>query len=250
MLASQTDSKHLAPLLEFIRYLRNLRTHVEGRLPRRLNGPSQFTSLPFPRLSFSLKEDKLEGESSQYVDDFSEGNIQSPEIEAKSNSTSVAPSEEDEKEIQPLKRMRIKEEPSGFVLLESSCLPMEYQLMSKGTQKGVYMAKFVDLDLSVYGLTPLKVADRVDKKFAKLAMGERCCYLLLGTSLIVTGVIVAVDIKEEKMQVSPDRGLNTDVEWIEMFRLYEIPVDLESVQRSVTAHIKKTMDNALSESKS
>ncbi|CCW69778.1 unnamed protein product [Phytomonas sp. Hart1] len=248
MSASEADRKHLVPLLEFIDFLRNFGARNGDRLPKRMNGPSQSSGLSFPELNFFMKLDEYEKKSPRIETNFPDGITQFTKIEARSTSTSMTFSDDDEKEVPPPKRIRIKKEINDFALNKPSSLSMEYELISRGTQKGVYLSKFVDFDLSLLGLIPLIIADKIDRKLGKLALGKKCCYLLLGTSLIVTGIVVDVNIKEVKMQVSPDHGIDKEVDWIDVYRLYEIPDNLESVQRSVTSHIKNIMDMAITKS--
>lgn len=129
------------------------------------------------------------------------------------------------------------------IKVNSSNLPLQLEFLSKSSQKGVYEAKYVDLPLHTLGLIPLlaDVEVPLERKFCKQFLGVKCCYLMLGSTMLVTGSVVDIDVKEGSMQVSPDKGLTAAVDWIEVYRLYHIPENLSAVRNEATRKIKDIM---------
>jgi hypothetical protein len=99
--------------------------------------------------------------------------------------------------------------------------------------------KYVDVPLSHFGLT--KLMDTKDENASKFRwfIGKQCCYLKLGTSLVFTGIIAAVD--GGLLQFVPDKDQPAELQWIPIESAYCVPEDLATVRKQVRKTIVETL---------
>ncbi|EKF32817.1 hypothetical protein MOQ_003326 [Trypanosoma cruzi marinkellei] len=143
-----------------------------------------------------------------------------------------------------------KRSPSIDNLLQTKFLrfPFSCEILTKSS-KGMYSSIYVDIELKSLGLHPLVQEVPTTRKETKLLIGVSCCYLRLGTALVVSGCIVEVNITDYTAQIVPDKGLCLDVEWVNLKKLYRIPDNLTDIRRIVSekvyAIIQGEMENPI-----
>jgi hypothetical protein len=123
--------------------------------------------------------------------------------------------------------------------------PFTCELLSKSTAKGFYESRYADVSLATMGCTPMFADGIPGSKALKSKIGQQCVYLRLGTSLVITGVII--EVMERMCQVSPDRGQNVSVEWVDAVRLYLVPENLAEVRKETRELIVRLLSDAVTE---
>lgn len=223
--------KHLGPLLDFIRFVSFEGRRETQRFPRRINGTGELISETLPEARGSLPQ-----ESELFF--LGEGER---EYSEEKKEPFAAPGTLDE--FVPQKRHRLEDEEEESDADIDGTLPVECEVITKGRGKGQYNTRYVELPLEEIGAQPFFAleADGVSKSALKRSLGQPCCYLRLGTSSIVTGRVVDVDTKDKRVQVSPDRGCDVDVIWIDATQLYKVPDNLEVIRRRAALRIHRAM---------
>lgn len=107
--------------------------------------------------------------------------------------------------------------------------PYSCELLSKSTGKGFYESRYADIPLDTLGFVPFYDEGKFVKPRA--AIGQLCCYLKLGTALVITGTVV--EVHEGTAQVAPERGQHAPVEWISLTRLFLVPENLSEMRKKV-----------------
>ncbi|KAG5511869.1 hypothetical protein JKF63_07694 [Porcisia hertigi] len=87
--------------------------------------------------------------------------------------------------------------------------PISCELDSMVAGKGCFTSKYIDFSLLDLGVEPIiaSIEEDITKDVAKQLQGTRCCYVVPGTSMVVTGDIVDVSLASQAVLVSPDRGI-------------------------------------------
>lgn len=120
--------------------------------------------------------------------------------------------------------------------------PFRCELLSKSTAKGFFESRYADVSLASLGCVPI-FEDRIPTtKQMKTVIGKQCVFLRLGTTLVISGVII--EVMEKMCQVSPDRGQNVGVEWVEAARVFSVPEDLQEVRRQAREQIVSLLSNS------
>ncbi|KAF5221729.1 hypothetical protein TcYC6_0002910 [Trypanosoma cruzi] len=204
--------KNAVPLVEFMRLLRNQSSN-EGRkiFPRRYNGRLATPSMPMVQKNIISQELKFteEVETLKY-----------------------------EPQRKNWVRGKRRRSPSIDNLLQMKFLrsPFACEILTKSS-KGMYSSTYVDIELKSLGLHPLVQEFPTTRKETKLLIGVSCCYLRLGTALVVSGCIVEVNITDSTAQIVPEKGLCLDVEWVSLKKLYCIPDNIRDVRRIVSEKV-------------
>ncbi|KAH9598960.1 hypothetical protein LSM04_004568 [Trypanosoma melophagium] len=203
--------RNAVPLIEFIQMILGQRSREgKSKYPRRLNGRLASKSLPKVQRSVS----PVKGENTQECEHC---NI----------------------EPQPTKVLRRKRRRSTSDEVSETCFvrsPFSCEILTKSS-KGMYSSTYVDIELSSLGLQRLTQGEVNSRRKGKLLVGIRCCYLRLGTSLVVSGCIVEVNITDSTAQVVPDKGLSLDVEWVPLNKLYQIPENITEIRKTVSEKV-------------
>ncbi|KEG13739.1 hypothetical protein DQ04_00821170 [Trypanosoma grayi] len=222
--------RNAVPMVEFIRMLRDQRDQ-EGRtkFPRRLNG-----RLASPPL--------VKRENGNCIPIILESAQMEKEVEDKDTLT-----------VEPIEAVVVKKKRPRSTPFDEKYetrfvpSPFACEILTRSS-KGMYSSTYVDIELSSLGLEPLVRDIAESRRKGKLLTGVRCCYLRLGTALVVSGCIVEVNVTDFTAQVVPDKGLRLDVEWVDIKKLYHIPDDLTEVRKTVServfAFLQREAENA------
>ncbi|CAM36740.1 conserved hypothetical protein [Leishmania braziliensis MHOM/BR/75/M2904] len=227
------EKKHLVPLLEFLRFASEHSRSEPARFPKRINGVSQAISessdsgvdpdsLSLPR--------EFHGEVT-----YSSSNDRSSSA-SRDNAVFMSSTQERRK------RSRSVDEISESIV--GSTVPMDCELDVMTAGKGCVTSKYFDFSLLDLGVQPI-IASAVSvltKDVAKQVQGMRCCYVLPGTSMVVTGDIVDVSVASETVLVSPDRGLRVGLEWISIRRVFQVPKNILAVRGEAALRIQRIID--------
>lgn len=242
MLSRLYDERHLTPLLDFIQYVMyvSCRNGRDGkRLPKRINGSLEQSRDTSDETEFTVPEDffpepnaaaggttenSLSGEGSQ--------SLVQPDVELQEP---VEP-QEPASPTAPESRKRSRSPSTEPEKLES---PIEFELLTESS-RGSYNASYLDVPFSMFGV-PLLLQKDDSKKKRTAFVGSPCCYLKLGTSVVISGRIVDADSPKRGWNfcVAPDRGEDATVEWIPADRLYQIPPNLQLLRSQVAAEMKR-----------
>jgi hypothetical protein len=119
--------------------------------------------------------------------------------------------------------------------------PFTCELLSKTSSKGFYESRYADVSLVSHGCQPVFDHPNPTMREVKRAVGKHCVYLRLGTSLVVTGVII--EAMENMCQISPDKGQNVSMEWVDASRLCYVPENLSELRKHVRDDIIKMLSD-------
>ncbi|ESL06194.1 hypothetical protein TRSC58_06135 [Trypanosoma rangeli SC58] len=204
--------KNTSPLVEFIKTLRNQSKSGEKTVfPRRYNGRLVEVSVPNIKTDFSPPEWEITDAVKTLIDEPKPNNL-------------VRRKRRRSLSMNDLKQVKFMRSPFACELLRKS-------------SKGMYSSTYVDIELTTLGLQPLVRDIPVTRKESKALIGISCCYLRLGTALVVSGCIVEVNITDSTAQIVPDKGLCLDVEWVNLKKLYRIPEDITEVRKIVSERV-------------
>lgn len=245
------DEKHLVPLLDFIRYVSYQGRRQRLRLPKRINGsqlkmkdlgqlPQQDTELSLAAIFSTAGSSRSESvkdttpEDSLVGDELSglEAAVLAPDPVSFSTPASASPHATPPLTPAVARKRSRSESPVGIPE------PLQYEFLSHpvNSKGSSLIASYIDIKF--VGCT-LVAED--DEKLKKI-MGRACCYLLLGTSVVVTGVVVGADPRLGQIQISPDRGCSAPMEWVHADRVYNIPADLPRLKVFVANEMRKALD--------
>ncbi|RNF01425.1 hypothetical protein TraAM80_06989 [Trypanosoma rangeli] len=206
------SSKNASPLVEFIKILRNQRKNEEKRVfPRRYNGRLVEVSVPIIKTDFFPLEWEITEAVNTLIDEPKPNNL-----------------------VRPKRRRSLSM--NDFKQVKFMRSPFACELLTKSS-KGMYSSTYVDIELTTLGLEPLVRDIPVSRKEAKSLIGLSCCYLRLGTALVVSGCIVEVNSTDSTAQIVPEKGLCLDVEWVSLKKLYRIPEDITEVRKIVSERV-------------
>ncbi|KPA73566.1 hypothetical protein ABB37_09700 [Leptomonas pyrrhocoris] len=229
------DKRHLVPLQEFLKFVCEARGARTARFPKRINGTSilqgQTRNTEVKRESSSSSDNAVEPARSASHD-----NSLTVSQDVKVTTTNT---------VAHRKRQHSPES-TAEALANTPSAPVECEVIEKTPGKGCFISKYVDFPLSDLGLELLfdLSRQRLTSEVATKLQGTHCCHLLLGTSMIVTGNIVDVSIKEETVMVSPDRGLRVGIEWVSLKRVFQVPENFEVVKEEAAQRIERIMEAA------
>jgi hypothetical protein len=234
MAAPGTDKKHLVPLLEFLRFVSEQAKGNKNRFPKKINGAAEL-SRDFPY--WESEPDSLSASPEYAVESANSGSYNnSPSLSQEGSASFTVAGE---------RRKRLRSPESNHeVAADSANVPVECEVVVKTPDKGFSTTKYVDFSLCDLGLEVLIDVSRhnLTKEIAKQLTGVRCCYLLLGTSMVVTGDIVDVSITGESVLVSPDRGLKVGIEWVPLKRVFQVPENIGAVREEAAHRIERIID--------
>ncbi|ORC93294.1 uncharacterized protein TM35_000011710 [Trypanosoma theileri] len=219
--------RNAVPLIEFIQIILGQRNgEGKSKYPRRVNG--RLVSDSLPKSQRSVSPVKLES-----TEEYEPCNIEPQPTEV----------------VRRKRRKSISDEVPETTFVRS---PFSCEILTKSS-KGMYSSTYVDIDLSSLGLQRLTQGSVNSRKKGKSLVGIRCCYLRLGTSLVVSGCIVEVNITDSTAQVVPDKGLCLDVEWVHLNKLYQIPENITEIRKTVSekvfAILQRESEHPVSENK-
>lgn len=123
--------------------------------------------------------------------------------------------------------------------------PFTCELLSKSSAKGFYESRYADVSLATMGCVPMFPDGVPSNRGLKAKIGQQCVYLRLGTSLVITGVII--ETMEGMCQVSPDRGQSVAIEWVNAIRLFLVPENLVQVRSETRELIVRLLSDASTE---
>ena len=111
--------------------------------------------------------------------------------------------------------------------------------------KGWFTSKYVHVDLDHWGVAQLFEGGSPNFKFAaakKELVGLPCCYLRSGSTVVVTGTVVNVEVHRKtglvvSMEVVPDKGIGGQPEWIAAKSIFKIPEDVQALRKVVRDEI-------------
>ncbi|GET85505.1 hypothetical protein, conserved [Leishmania tarentolae] len=233
MATGLADKKHLVPLLEFLRFVSERGKSQAARFPKRINGVTDLKSEPYDHSG--------EAESFIVKREFScevEGGTRHYECPCISRDNAV-----------PMlvgkhwrKRYRSGDEISEAII--GSSAPIDCELDSMTTGKGCVTSKYFDFSLLDLGVSPMirPGVEVLTKDVAKQIRGKGCCYVLPGTSMVVTGDIVDISLPSQTVLVSPDRGLRVGLEWVSFRRVFHVPKNIEAVREEAAFRIKRIIE--------
>ncbi|CAD2222996.1 hypothetical protein ADEAN_001055500 [Angomonas deanei] len=113
-------------------------------------------------------------------------------------------------------------------------------LSTKKEKRGFYTTSYFDIPLSGLGLEQLDPQKKGETTLRRSLLGKSCCFLLLGSSIVVSGNIVDINSRDSTAQICPDKGQDVALTWVEFDRLYKCPPNLEEVKSQVA----QIIDNA------
>ncbi|AYU75678.1 hypothetical protein, conserved [Leishmania donovani] len=233
MTTGAADKKHLVPLLEFLRFVSERGRSQAARFPRRINGVTDMKCEP---CDSSIEADSLpvkhefNGEVA-----YSSSYDRSPSA-SRENAVPMLPAEEWRK------RSRSDDEISEVIVGSSAPIDCELEFMTTG--KGCVTSKYFDFSLLDLGAVPMiePAVEVLTKDVAKQIQGKGCCYVLPGTSMVVTGDIVDVSLASETVLVSPDRGLRVGLEWVSVRRVFHVPHNIAAVREEAAFRIQSIIE--------
>ncbi|CBZ23137.1 conserved hypothetical protein [Leishmania mexicana MHOM/GT/2001/U1103] len=232
MTTGATDKKHLVPLLEFLRFVSERGRIQAARFPKRINGVTDLKCEPCDsgREADSLPvkhEFKCECAYSSY---------DSSPSASRDTAVPVLPAQDWRK------RSRSDDEISEVIV--GSSAPIDCELDSMTTGKGCVTSKYFDFSLLDVGAVPMiePAVEVLTKDVAKQIQGKGCCYVLPGTSMVVTGDIVDVSLTSETVLVSPDRGLRVGLEWVSVRRVFHVPKNIAAVREEAAFRIQRIIE--------
>lgn len=233
------EKKHLTPLLDFLRFAMQSGRSDVLRFPKRMNGSKNIDS----------DSVKTEEDEDDPFDGSDSGGPMSQNCSTSNRDTSLTPlagtavpSVFATETVR--KRERSCDESHRNSVSNRSSIECEMLVKSGG--KGQFTANYVDLSLDLLGMDPLCSERSRDsqKKNTKVLRGMECCYLLLGTSLVVTGSVIDINLQDDLALVCPDRGVEAGLEWVPVDRLFKIPKNIAAVREEVTIRVQKIVDAA------
>lgn len=230
MTSTHPDKVHLGPLLEFLRFVSQRGRESKSRFPKRINGAAV-------RLR-DYSDSELDQESSNtpvdYATDF-------PLVESLGNSAFVSP---DNSNPLPAVADNRKRSRSPFNELDTVSGTNSSLVVSgnveKSPERRLLRSKFLEFTLGDLGLELLIDINRVDvdESAAERVKGMRCCYLLVGTSMIVSGEVTDVSLTEKAALVTPDPEIRVEKEWVPLGRVYVETKYVEVAREEVARRIK------------
>lgn len=228
------DKTHLMPLLEFLRFVSARGGGKKNRFPKKINGVmDRELDLPDPESD----QDSSSASPTNMIEITNGGECDYSSFIERDGPTTFATLSD--------RRKRLRSPESGSdVLIETTSVPIECEVVEKTPGKGCFTSKYFDFSLSDLGLTTLLDLRRqaLTKEVAKQIQGVRCCYLLLGTSMIVTGDIIDASLTGDSVLVSPDRGLRVDIEWVSLKRVFLVPENIGAVREEAAQRIERIME--------
>lgn len=155
--------------------------------------------------------------------------------------------ESDEEDEEPLMVTVPLQRPTGAItpadrIAATLRNPFTCELLSKSSVKGFYESRYADVSLAALGCVPMFENGDTSARALKASIGKHCVFLRLGTSLVITGTIIAAT--ENMCQVSPDRGQSVSVEWVDAVRVHLVPTNLSDVRRLAREQIVSILSEA------
>jgi len=114
--------------------------------------------------------------------------------------------------------------------------PFQCHLSVSTGSKGHVAMRYVEIPLAQYGLELFH--DRFKDESKKWYLGKSCCFLKLGTSLVVTGIVS--ELRDKQFCVIPDKGQHAEMEWVDPLSLYCVP-DTDEEMTTIRADVYKTV---------
>lgn len=236
MTSQTSDKKHLGPLLEFLRFVLDSDSSQTARFPKRINGVADImrdtADSGVDSDSASLPHELRYEAADTSSDD------QSPSL---SRDDAPAPARDQERR----KRSRSSD---GDVaeLAPGDSAPIDCELDAAAIGKGFVTSNYFDFSLLDLGVAPIvsPAATEMTKELAKQVKGKRCCYITPGTSAVVTGDVVDVDLSSDALHVSPDRGMSASLEWVHFKRVFQVPMNIAAVRDAAAARIQRIIEAA------
>ncbi|CAG9567229.1 conserved hypothetical protein [Leishmania major strain Friedlin] len=230
MTTGAADKKHLVPLLEFLRFVSERGRSQRARFPKRING---VTDLKCEPCDSGIEADWLPVKQGFNCEVAYSSSYDSSPSASRENAVSILRTEEWRK------RSRSDDEISEVIV--GSSAPIDCELDSMTTGKGCVTSKYFDFSLIDLGAVPMiePAVEVLTKGVAKRMHGKGCCYVLPGTSMVVTGDIVDVSLASETVLVSPDRGLRVGLEWVSIRRVFHVPKNIAAVREEAAFRIQR-----------
>ncbi|KPI82893.1 hypothetical protein ABL78_8091 [Leptomonas seymouri] len=228
------DKRHLVPLLEFLRFVAQAGRDYRNRFPKKINGPADFV---VGRPDFGSESDSSSASSDDragFTKSDGRGHLSSV---SQGGGVAFANASEGRKRLH-------SPELDSRTITETTQVPVACEVVVETSDKGRFMSKHVDLPLSDIGLVALVDIKHpiLTTEVSKEIKGLPCCYLLLGTLMIVTGRIVDVNLTEETVMVSPDRGQRVRIEWIPLKRVFRVPKNIAEVREEAASRIEQIVE--------
>ncbi|KAK7195265.1 hypothetical protein NESM_000452200 [Novymonas esmeraldas] len=232
---ADAEKKHLVPLLEFLRFVAERGKNQRTRFPKRINGVTG--------LKREASETGFDGDSPslpldyRYEDLYSSGDEKSPSA-AEGSHLGASPTQERHK--------RSRSDDNVTEARVASEEPINCELGSTMTGKGCVTSKYFDFSLLDLGVEPIITpsSQPLSKEVVKHLQGMPCCYVLPGTSMVVTGDIVDVSLTSGTVLVSPDRGIRVGLEWVSIRRVFQVPKNISAVREQAALRIQRIIDAA------
>lgn len=234
MSSTASDKAHLVPLLEFLQFVSKKGKEGKARFPRKINGAddriADGTDIIFeqdwppvsPGLDCVFRRSESLDDSTQLSQDSSVG------------FTSV------------MDRRKRQRSPDSSTEATFNSMPSrdDFGDAEKSRETGSFATRSFAFSLGDLGLELLVDINRqaVGREVAARIQGMRCCYLFMGTSMIVTGDVADVNLSGKTVLVSPDSELRVEMEWVSLSRVYVEPEDVELVREEATRRIESIME--------